>query len=110
MMRRPPRRLAPGARIAMRLALLPLPLTILAVVLRQLDRLEIAPLFATLALAWLLAAVAIVAAAVALRAIWRDGDEGAGMAIGAIALAVAALILPAIVVVDLARLQRLADV
>lgn len=110
MMRRPPRRLAPGARIAMRLALLPLPLTILAVLLRQLDRLEIAPLFVTLALAWLLAAVAIVAAAVALRAIWRDGDEGAGMAIGAIALAVAALILPAIVLVDLARLPRLADV
>lgn len=109
-MRRPPRRLAPGARIALRLALLPLPLLILAVVLRQLGLLEIAPLFVTLALAWLLAALAIVAAAVALRAVWRDGDQGAGRAFGAIALAVAALVLPSLVVFDLARLPRLADV
>lgn len=110
MMRRPPQRYAPGARTALRLAMLPLPLMILAIILRQFGLLEIAPLFVTLSIAWLLAGLALVAATIALRSVWRDGDQGAGTAIGAIVLALVALVLPALVVVDLARLPRLADV
>ncbi|SHE70066.1 Protein of unknown function [Kaistia soli DSM 19436] len=108
-MRRLQRRSAGAAAWALRFAALPIPLLILAGLLHRASMIALAPLFIVIGFAWLLAAMALVAAIFAFRTIWTNGDRGAGTAWGATALALVVLAVPAAIVVDLIRLPRIAD-
>ncbi len=110
MIGRLPRREAPAARAALRLAALPIPLLLLAGLLHRASMITLTPLMIVIAFAWLLAALALVAAVIALRAIWLRGDRGVGAAAGALVLALIVLAIPAAIAVELVRLPRIADV
>jgi uncharacterized protein (DUF1499 family) len=110
MIARPSQRLARSAPWALRFASLPIPLVLLAALLHHYDIIDVASLFATLGLAWSLAAAALVLAGIALYAIWQRGDAGLKPALFATALSIGVLALPAIVVFDLIRLPRISDV
>lgn len=110
MMARPIERHAASAPWAFRLALLPLPLLLLAALLRRYHMIELTPLFLVMAIAWLLAALALVAAVAAFRSIWWEGSQGFRLALGGAVLAALVLALPATIVVEMIRLPRLFDI
>ena len=110
MIRRPLRRRARAADTALRLAALPVPLLVLAVLLHRAGQIDLAPFFTVIGLAWLLAALALVAAARAFRSIWQQGDSGGGAAAGALLIALVVLTVPATIVAELVRLPRIADI
>ncbi|MBZ9934866.1 DUF1499 domain-containing protein [Mesorhizobium sp. BR1-1-16] len=108
-MRRPQRPIPLAAIWALRLAALPIPLLILAGLLHRASMIALAPLFIVIGLAWLMAGLALMAAVVAFRSIWVNGGGGAAPAVGATALALLVLAVPAAIIVDLVRLPRIAD-
>lgn len=110
MIGRSSRSLAPTAPWSLRFALLPLPLLIVAGSLRHLSMIDLVPLLVVVTLAWCLSGAALIAAAVAFRAIWIDGRLGFGRALTAVVLAVAVLALPATIVVEMFSLPRLTDI
>ncbi len=110
MMRRAPRHRARAADTALRLAALPIPLLIVAVLLHRASMIDLAPLLTVIGLAWLLATLALVAAVVALRSIWQQGESGGRTAAAALVIGLVVLAVPAMIVVDLVRLPRIADV
>ena len=110
MIGRPPRRRARAATPALRFAALPIPLLILAGLLHRAGLISLAPLFVVIAIAWLLAALALIAASLAFRSIWRDGDSGAAAATGAMLVALVVIAVPTWIVTELVRLPRIADV
>ena len=109
MVARPMHRQARSAPWALRFAALPIPLIVLAALLHRWAVIDVEPMFVALALAWLLAAAALLLAGLALHSIWVDGDAGLGPALLAVLLAVVALALPAASVFEMFRLPRIAD-
>lgn len=109
MVARPLQRLARSAPWALRFAALPIPLILLAALLHRYAVIDLEPMFATLALAWLLAAAALLLAGLALHSIWMNGDKGLKPALLALLLSLVALALPLAVVFDMIRLPRIAD-
>lgn len=107
---RPSQRLARSAPWALRFAALPVPLLLLAALLHHYRLIDLAPLFATIGIAWALAAAALVLAVLAFRAIWIDGAAGFRAAMWAAVLAGLVLLLPAAIVTEMIHLPRLADV
>lgn len=107
---RPSQRLARSAPWALRFAALPIPLLLLAALLHHYHLIDLAPLFATIGIAWALAAAALVLAALAFRAIWIDGAAGFRAALSAAILAGIVLMLPAAIIAEMIHFPRLADV
>lgn len=110
MIARSPPRFAAEAPWALRFALLPLPLLILAAVFHRYQLIELTPLFVVIALAWVMAAVALFLAARAFRTIWWEGSRGLKPALAAAVLAVVVLALPAAILVEMVVLPRISDV
>ncbi|MCX5497522.1 DUF1499 domain-containing protein [Kaistia dalseonensis] len=109
MVARPTQRAARAAPWALRFALLPLPMLILAALLRRYALMEVTPLFVVLAIAWALSILALVCGVMAFRSIWIDGTTGLRPALTGVLLAIVALALPAAIVFELVSLPRLSD-
>ncbi|BCP52649.1 hypothetical protein K32_12660 [Kaistia sp. 32K] len=107
---RPFEREAGTANWALRLALLPIPLLIVAAVMHRLGQIETLPLFIVIAIAWGVALLALVLGVLAMRDIWRDGLNGFGPALAGSLLALVILAMPAFVVAEMIRLPRLSDI
>ena len=107
---RPFEREARTAPWSLRLALLPIPLLIVAAVMHRYGQIETTPLFVVIAIAWAVALLALVLGALAMRAIWVDGLLGFGPALAGSLLAIAILAMPGLVVEEMIRLPRLADI
>lgn len=103
-------RMAPTAPWAFRLALLPLPLLIIVALLRHFDRIELLPSFLVMAIAWTLGALAVLCGGLAFRLIWNEGRVGFSRALAGSLLGLVVLALPAAILVQMARLPRLADI
>ncbi len=100
----------PAAAWALRLAMLPIPMLVIAVLLHRGGMIDLQPLVVVVGLARLLSAMALVAAGLAFRGIWDRGDRGAAKAAGGTVLALIVLAVPAVILVELVRLPRIADV
>lgn len=107
---RPFERQARTARWSLRLALLPIPLLIVAAVMHRYGQMATAPLFIVIAIAWALALAALVLGGLAMHAIWKDGLLGFAPALTGSLLAIATLAMPGFVVEEMVRLPRLADI
>lgn len=102
--------MAPTAPWSFRAALLPLPLLALVALLRRSDRIDLVPSYLIIALAWGLAAAAILLGVLAFARIWRSGHLGFGSALAGSILGLIVLVVPAAALVEMARLPRLADI
>ncbi len=100
-------RLAVWAR---RCAFFALAATVLAILIVRTDLLEIVPALATFAGALVFAVVGILLALGAFIAIWKDGIEGAGHALAAIAIGAALIAYPAYLGVRAYRLPMINDI
>lgn len=107
---RPFEREAATANWSLRLALLPIPLLILAGVMHRLGQIETTPFFVVIAIAWALAAMALVLGGLAMRRIWIDGLQGFGPALAGSLLALAVLAMPGYVLAEMVHWPRLADI
>jgi hypothetical protein len=107
---RPYEREAGTADWSLRLALLPIPLLVVAGVMHRLGQIETVPFFVVIAIAWALALLALVLGGLAMRDIWREGLRGFGPALAGSLLALVILAMPAFVVAEMVRLPRLSDV
>jgi hypothetical protein len=67
-------------------------------------------MFVSMAAGFVLAFAAVIAAAIALRAIWRDGRSGFGVAVFGLCLGLALLLIPAVGAWRIVMLPRIADV
>jgi len=111
----PVRRIAqePASRLAIwarRIAGFSLPVVLLAIVIERAGLLEIVPVLATFAAALVMAVIAILLALAALVGIWREGIEGLGAALTAIAIAVALLAYPTYLGIRAYRLPPISDI
>lgn len=107
---RPFEREAGTAGCCLRLALLPIPILVVAGVLHRFELIEVAPLFVTIAIAWGLALLSLVLGGLALRDVWRDGVLGFAPALTGSLLALVILAVPVFVGAEMLRLPRLADI
>lgn len=107
---RPFERMAGTANGSLRLALLPIPILIVAGVLHRFDQIDVVPFFVAIAIAWSLALLALVMGGLAMRDIWHNGVRGFGPALAGMLLALVTLAMPAFVVAEMVRLPRLADI
>jgi len=107
---RPFEREARTAPWSLRLALLPIPLLIVAVVMHRYGQIDTVPLFLLIAIAWALALAALVLGGLAMRRIWIDGVRGFAPALTGSLLAIAILAVPGLMVEEMIRLPRLADI
>jgi uncharacterized protein (DUF1499 family) len=103
----PPSKLAIWSR---RIAIFSLPVVLLAVIIVRSGFLEIVPGLATLGGALFLAVIAVVVAFGALVVIWREGLEGVGFAMTALAIGLLILAYPAYLAVLGYRLPAIYDV
>ncbi len=111
----PVRRIAvePASRLAIwarRIAGFALPVVLLAIIIERAGLLEIVPVLATFAAALAMALIAILLALMSLVGIWRNGIEGLGAAMTAIAIGVALLAYPAYFAVLAYRLPEISDI
>ncbi|WP_336799368.1 DUF1499 domain-containing protein [Kaistia sp. MMO-174] len=107
---RPFEREARTAPWSLRLALLPIPLLIVAVVMHRYEQIDTTPFFVVVAIAWAIALIALVLGAIAMRQIWIDGVLGFGRALAGSLLAALVLVMPGLVIEEMIRLPRLADI
>lgn len=107
---RPFEREARTAPWSLRLALLPIPLLIVAVVMHRYGEIDTTPLFVVIAIAWAVALAALVLGGLAMRRIWIDGVRGFAPALTGSLLAIAILAIPGLVVEEMIRLPRLSDI
>jgi hypothetical protein len=106
-MDQPTSRLAVWAR---RTALFSFATAVLAIIILRSGMLEIWPALTTLAGALALAVVALLLALAAFVVIWREGLEGMGYALAAIAIGMALLAYPTYIVAKSYKLPRLYDI
>jgi hypothetical protein len=95
---------------ARRMAFFSLAATVLAIIIVRSGILEIKPALATFAGALAMAAIALVLAFAAFAVIWKDGLEGMGEALSAIAIGIALLAYPAYLGVKALKLPWIYDV
>jgi hypothetical protein len=107
---RPFEREAGTAAWCLRLALLPIPILVVAGVLHRFELIEVAPFFIAIAIAWALALVSLVLGGLAMRDIWREGVLGFGLALTGSVLALVILAMPVFVAAEMVRLPRLSDI
>jgi len=95
---------------SLRLALLSIPVLIIAAIGHRLGLLDAIPTYGSMALGYSLAALAVIAALVAFEAIWRDGRHGASAAIRGFILGLAVLSIAAIGAWKVMSYPRLTDI
>jgi hypothetical protein len=83
------------AGASLRLALLSIPVLVIAAIGHRMGLLDAAPTYGSIALGFMLAALAVLAALVSFEAIWRDGRKGLGPALRGLILGLAVLSLAA---------------
>lgn len=79
-----------------RLALVAIPILIIAAVGHRTDKIDATATYGVMALGFSLAALAVVLALAAFEAIWRDGRRGLGSALAGFTLGLAVLTIPAV--------------
>ncbi len=92
------------------LAALSIPVLIIGAIGHRLRMLDAAPTYGVLALGFSLAALAVIAAAAAFTAIWRDGRKGGGAAARGLVIGLAVLTLPAVGAWKVVTYPRLNDI
>jgi len=92
------------------LAVLSLPVLIIAAIGHRVRLLDAVPTYAVLALGFSLAALAVIAAVAAFAAIWRDGRTGAGSAARGLIVGLAVLAMPAVGAWKVVTYPRLNDI
>jgi hypothetical protein len=92
------------------LAVLSLPVLIIAAVGHRAGFLDATPTYAAIALGFTLAALAVVAALAAFVSIWREGHQGTGTAMRGLVLGLLILVLPAIGAWKVVTDPRLTDI
>ena len=95
---------------SIRLAVLSLPVLIIAAVGHRIEMLDAVSTYGAMALGFAIAALAVIAAIAALEGIWRDGRKGAGIALRGLVLGLAILSLPLIGAYRVIKYPRLTDV
>jgi uncharacterized protein (DUF1499 family) len=79
-----------------RLAVLSVPVLVIAAIGRRSELLSVAATYGAIALGFGIAALAVIAAIAAFEAIWRDGRKGGGPALSGLLIGLAVLSLPAV--------------
>jgi uncharacterized protein (DUF1499 family) len=92
------------------LAALSIPVLVIAAIGHRVRLLDATPTYATMALGFSIAALAVIAAAAAFAAIWRDGRKGAGSALRGLVVGLAVLSIPAFDAWQIVSYPRLTDV
>jgi uncharacterized protein (DUF1499 family) len=95
---------------SVRLALLALPILIIAAIGHRIGMIDASATYGIMALGFSLAAIAVIAALAAFEAIWRDGRKGLGPALRGFVLGLAILTIPAIGAWKIVHYPRLSDV
>src|SRR4029079_896097 len=95
---------------SLRLALLSIPVLIIAAIGHRLGLLDAIPTYGSMALGYSLAALSVIASLVAFEAIWRDGRHGASGAIRGFILGLAVLSIAAIGAWKVMSYPRLTDI
>ncbi len=98
------------ATLSLRLALLSIPILLITAIGHRLGMLDATPTYASMALGFSLAALAVIAAIVAFGAIWRDGRHGASAALRGLILGLAVLSLAAAGAWKVMNYPRLTDI
>jgi hypothetical protein len=93
-----------------RLAVVSLPVLIIAAVGHRLDRLDATATYGAMAVGFTLAALAVIAAVAAFEVIWRDGRKGVRTALWGLVLGLVVLSLPAIGAWKVIAYPRLVEV
>jgi len=93
-----------------RLAVVSIPVLIIAAVGHRADLLDAATTYGAIAIGFTIAALAVIAAVAAFEAIWRDGRKGMRTALWGLFLGLAVLSLPAIGAWKVIAYPRLTDV
>jgi hypothetical protein len=93
-----------------RFALVAIPILIIAAIGHRSGKIDATATYAVIALAFSLAALAVVAALAAFEAIWRDGRKGFGSAAAGFVLGLAILTIPAVGAWKIVQYPRLVDV
>jgi uncharacterized protein (DUF1499 family) len=92
------------------LGVLAIPVLIIAAVGHRAGLMDVTSTYSVMAVGFLLAAGAVLAAIVAFVAIWRDGSRGTARALAGLVVGLAVLAMPAIGAWDVVTLPRLTDV
>jgi hypothetical protein len=95
---------------AQRIAILSVPILIIAGFGHRAGMMAATPTYAVMALGFTLAAMAVIAALAAFEGIWRDGRKGLGPALRGFLLGLAVLVLPAVGAWKLISHPRLTDI
>jgi hypothetical protein len=92
------------------LAVLSIPVLIIAAIGHRAGLMDVTSTYSVMAVGFLLAAAAVIAALIAFVAIWRDGSRGTARALGGLVVGLAVLAMPAIGAWDVVTLPRLTDI
>lgn len=92
------------------LAVLSIPVLIIAAVGHRAGLMDVTSTYSVMAVGFLLAAAAVIAAIVAFVTIWRDGNRGTARALGGLLVGLAVLTMPALGAWAVVTLPRLTDV
>lgn len=95
---------------AQRFALVAVPVLIIAAFGHRVGMMDATPTYATMALGFSLAALAVIAAIAAFEGIWRDGRKGIGPALRALLLGLLLLVVPVVGAWKLLTHPRLTDI
>lgn len=95
---------------SIRFALVSIPVLVIAAIGHRADLMSATSAYAVMALGFSLAALAVVAAAAAFEAIWRDGRKGMGMAVRGLVIGALVLTLPLFAAWKLVTEPRLTDI
>jgi hypothetical protein len=95
---------------ANRMAILAIPLLIIAAIGHRVGMMNATATYGVMALGFSLSALAVIAAVSAFEAIWRDGRRGLGAAIGGFILGLALLAIPAVGAWNIVQYPRLTDI
>jgi len=95
---------------AQRLALLAVPVLVIAAFGHRAGMLDATPTYAVMALGFTLAALGVIAAIAAFEGIWRDGRKGIAPALAGLLLGLAILVVPLVGAWKLVTYPRLTDI
>jgi uncharacterized protein (DUF1499 family) len=95
---------------SVRLALLSVPVLVIAAIGHRADNLDATLTYATMALGFAIAVLAVIAAVGAFEIIWRDGRKGAGSALAGLILGLVVLSVPAVGGWKIMSYPRLTDI
>jgi hypothetical protein len=98
------------ARWSWRLALLAVPVLVCAALAHRFGLIDTPRMYVAITVGFGLSFAAVIAAAVALYGIWRDGHSGFAFALAGVVLGILVLVVPAIAAWRIVTLPRLADI